>query len=255
MFCKRSSSVVIVAKPTSRSWDMMHCRYVLKSFSLEKFLSPAATVTRKIRKILKATEKFGKFAATLFTLKQNILKLWYHVVIERDLLYGAGVWGGALTTENAELAAIDFAVCWALENGVRINIHTDSQSSIKALRSARSRSATVNKVKKNYYLSEGSVRLTWVKAHAGDPGNELADHHAKLATAEGEKLGIPTPYSRVKFIIEKNLLSYWQETWDDCDSESGRRTRDFVPKVNKKFLVFSKYLIFFLSGHGHFLII
>ncbi|GBL75368.1 hypothetical protein AVEN_194566-1 [Araneus ventricosus] len=135
------------------------------------------------------------------------------------------------TVFQAELAAIDFAVCWALENGVRINIHTDSQSSIKALRSARSRFAAVNKVKKNYYLSEGSVGLTWVKAHAGDPGNELADHHAKLATAEGEKLEILTPYSRVKFIIEKNLLSDWQETWDDYDSESGRRTRDFVPKI------------------------
>ncbi|GBN26132.1 hypothetical protein AVEN_56966-1, partial [Araneus ventricosus] len=70
----------------------------------------------------------------------------------------------------AELTAIDFAVCSALESGVRINIYTDSQSSIKALRSARSRSATVNKVKKILYLVEGPVGLTCVKAHAGDPG-------------------------------------------------------------------------------------
>ncbi|GBM64551.1 hypothetical protein AVEN_232730-1 [Araneus ventricosus] len=156
------------------------------------------------------------------------------------------------TVFQAELAAIDFAMCWALENGVRINIHIDSPSSIKAMRNSRSRSATVNKVKKNCYLSEGSVGLTWVKAHAGDPGNELTDRHAKLATAEGEKLEIPAPYSSVKFIIEKNLLSDWQETWDDYDFESGRRTWDFVPKVYRKFLVFSKYLIFFLSGHGPF---
>ncbi|GBL84311.1 hypothetical protein AVEN_118681-1 [Araneus ventricosus] len=90
---------------------------------------------------------------------------------------------------------------------------TQVENKSSALRSAGSRSPTVNKVKKNYYLSEGSVGLTWVKAHAGDPGNELADHHAKLATAEGEKLEIPIPYSSVKFIIEKNLLSDWQETW------------------------------------------
>ncbi|GBM00576.1 hypothetical protein AVEN_77380-1 [Araneus ventricosus] len=32
------------------------------------------------------------------------------------------------TVFQAELAAIDFVVCWAFENGVRINIHTDSQS-------------------------------------------------------------------------------------------------------------------------------
>ncbi|GBO32089.1 hypothetical protein AVEN_72704-1, partial [Araneus ventricosus] len=46
------------------------------------------------------------------------------------------------TVFQAELAAIDFVVCWALENGVRFNIHTDNQSSIKVLRRARSRSAT-----------------------------------------------------------------------------------------------------------------
>ncbi|GBN32739.1 hypothetical protein AVEN_16556-1 [Araneus ventricosus] len=122
----------------------------------------------------------------------------------------------------------------------------------KALRSARSRSATVNKVKKFFYLAEVSVGLTWVKAHASDPGNELVDQQAKLATAEGEKLEIPTPYSCVKFKIEKNLMNDWKETWNDYDFESGRRIRDFVPKVNRKFLVFSKYLIFFLSGHGPF---
>ncbi|GBM71209.1 hypothetical protein AVEN_119932-1 [Araneus ventricosus] len=70
-------------------------------------------------------------------------------------------------------------------------------------------------------------------------------------TAEGEKLEIPTPYSYLKFKIETNLLNDWHETWDDYDSESGRRTRDFVPKVNRKFFL-SKYLIFFLSGHGPF---
>ncbi|GBM07573.1 hypothetical protein AVEN_230013-1 [Araneus ventricosus] len=122
------------------------------------------------------------------------------------------------------------------------------RSSIKALLRARSRFATVNKVKKYFSLAKGLVGHTWVKAHAGNPGNELADHNAKLATTEGEKLEIATPYSCVKFKIEKNLMKDWQETWDGCDSESGRRTKDFVPKVNRKFLVFSKYLIFFLSG-------
>ncbi|GBN81654.1 hypothetical protein AVEN_162033-1 [Araneus ventricosus] len=75
-----------------------------------------------------------------------------------------------------------------------------------------SRFATVNKVKNFFYLAEGSVGLTWDKAHTGDPGNELADHHAKLATDEGEKLEIPTQYSCVKFKIEKNLINDWQET-------------------------------------------
>ncbi|GBO32207.1 hypothetical protein AVEN_237630-1 [Araneus ventricosus] len=74
------------------------------------------------------------------------------------------------TVFQAELAAINFAVRWAQENGSKINIYTDSQSSIEALRSTRPRSAFVIEAKKNFYLAGNSVGLTWVKAHVGDPG-------------------------------------------------------------------------------------
>ncbi|GBM23914.1 hypothetical protein AVEN_211610-1 [Araneus ventricosus] len=50
---------------------------------------------------------------------------------------------------QAELKAINFAVRWAQENGFKINIYTDSQSSIEALRSARPRSAFVIEEKNN----------------------------------------------------------------------------------------------------------
>ncbi|GBM48262.1 hypothetical protein AVEN_58754-1 [Araneus ventricosus] len=73
MFCKKTRSTVMVAKPTSCSWDIVDCRYVLISSSLEKLLSPAARI---VRKILKATERFGKFAATLFIMK---LPFWRHL--------------------------------------------------------------------------------------------------------------------------------------------------------------------------------
>ncbi|GBM37286.1 hypothetical protein AVEN_266388-2-1, partial [Araneus ventricosus] len=66
-----SRSIAMVAKPTSRSWDMMDCRHVLITFSLEKHLSPAATVARKVGKILKATERFGKFLLN-FNVLQNV---------------------------------------------------------------------------------------------------------------------------------------------------------------------------------------
>ncbi|GBN39378.1 hypothetical protein AVEN_92128-1 [Araneus ventricosus] len=54
------------------------------------------------------------------------------------------------TILQAELAAIDFGVRWALENHKSINIHIDSRSSIEALRSAKPRSAFVISVKKNF---------------------------------------------------------------------------------------------------------
>ncbi|GBN80962.1 hypothetical protein AVEN_26937-1 [Araneus ventricosus] len=84
------------------------------------------------------------------------------------------------------------------------------------------------------------VGQDWIKAHVGDPDNELADRHAKLATLEGEELCIPTPYSYIKFKIFKDLIKNWQCRWDNYDSESGRRVRSYVPRVDKKFLIYSK---------------
>ncbi|GBL81361.1 hypothetical protein AVEN_143665-1 [Araneus ventricosus] len=53
----------------------------------------------------------------------------------------------------AELAVINFAVRWAKENGFKINIYTDSQSSIEALWSASPRSAFLIETKMNLYLA------------------------------------------------------------------------------------------------------
>ncbi|GBM79955.1 hypothetical protein AVEN_113370-1, partial [Araneus ventricosus] len=127
------------------------------------------------------------------------------------------------TVFQAKLAAIDFGVHWALENHKSINVHTESRSYIEALRSARPRSAFVNNVKKTFYTAGDLVGLDWVKAHVGDPGKELADPHAKLATLEGGKLSTPIPYSYIKFKICKELIKNWQCSWDNYDSEFGRK--------------------------------
>ncbi|GBN06752.1 hypothetical protein AVEN_14639-1 [Araneus ventricosus] len=90
------------------------------------------------------------------------------------------------TVFQAELAAIDFAVCWDLKKKIKINIITDSQSSIEALRS--SMSSMVIKSKENFNLVGGQIGLSWVKTHAGNPGSDLADHHTKLATTQGVEM-------------------------------------------------------------------
>ncbi|GBL80801.1 hypothetical protein AVEN_26236-1 [Araneus ventricosus] len=41
------------------------------------------------------------------------------------------------TVFQTELAAINFAVCWAQKNGLKINMYTDSQFSTKAMQSTR----------------------------------------------------------------------------------------------------------------------
>ncbi|GBM33529.1 hypothetical protein AVEN_273022-1 [Araneus ventricosus] len=155
------------------------------------------------------------------------------------------------TVFQAELAALGEAVDWAIENKKKINIYTDSRSSIEALKSYGSISKFLISIKNKFCLAEGLVGLAWVKAHVGIPGNELADHFAKLASVEGEAVDIPFPYSFVKFALKKKLLKDRQIHYGAYETASGNRIRGFVPYVDTNTLIKSKYLIYFLRDMGH----
>ncbi|GBN17351.1 Putative protein in type-1 retrotransposable element R1DM [Araneus ventricosus] len=153
---------------------------------------------------------------------------------------------------QAELAAIEFAVNWAVKEKVKVNIHSDSLSSISAINSANTRSEFFNKVKSNIFRAKNMVGLSWVKAHVGIPGNELADQQAKLAITSGEKFVIPAPYSHLKGLLKNYIVNEWNEYWNSYDSASGIRVRGYINQVSPKFLIHNKFLIYFLSGHGPF---
>ncbi|GBM27861.1 hypothetical protein AVEN_66411-1 [Araneus ventricosus] len=72
------------------------------------------------------------------------------------------------------------------------------------------------------------VGLSWVKAHVGIPGNELADQQAKLAVTSGEKFVIPAPYSHFKGLLKNYIVNEWNEYWNSYDSASGIRVRGYI---------------------------
>ncbi|GBL75896.1 Putative protein in type-1 retrotransposable element R1DM [Araneus ventricosus] len=153
---------------------------------------------------------------------------------------------------QAELAAIQYAANWAASNNHKINIYTDSLSSIMALKSASSRSRFVNLAKKDIHSAINLVGLSWVKAHIGIEGNELADQFAKQALSTGEELDIPAPRSYLNRKLKSFILNTWNTYWSQYDSASGVRVRTFTKTVSPKFLIHNKILIYFLSGHGPF---
>ncbi|GBN36752.1 hypothetical protein AVEN_29508-1 [Araneus ventricosus] len=87
-----------------------------------------------------------------------------------------------------------------------VNIHSDSQFSIEAIKSVEPKSEFVKKIKEKIYGSRRLVSLTWVKAHAGNPSNERADRQAKLVTTMGQYLDLPVPYSYAKLKIKHFII-------------------------------------------------
>ncbi|GBN86585.1 hypothetical protein AVEN_162563-1 [Araneus ventricosus] len=137
------------------------------------------------------------------------------------------------TVLKAELFAIYFAACCALENGHKISIYTDSLSSIQILRSPNIKSDFVIKIKEKLSKAGGLVDLSRVKADAGNPGNETADRFAKLATERGEFKNIHI-HKHLKQDLLNNCKLFWQDT--------GKRVKHFVPSPDLELLTLNKFL-------------
>ncbi|GBM21866.1 hypothetical protein AVEN_32854-1 [Araneus ventricosus] len=138
---------------------------------------------------------------------------------------------------QAEMTAIDSAAGWALERNVKIKVFSDSKYSIEAIRSPKVKSNFVLSVKDNLYNAKDLVSLVWVKAHAGNPGNELADHFAKIASSCGADMSIPAPF--VKRVCKEFLMNEWNSYWKK--STTGKRTKEILPLANLDLLISNKY--------------
>ncbi|GBM62879.1 hypothetical protein AVEN_38407-1 [Araneus ventricosus] len=104
-------------------------------------------------------------------------------------------WSAKLNDNNtvfqAELTALHEAVIYAshLPNHNTSNIHIDNRASIMTSSNPKSTNETARKIFK-ILLSSPRIKVSWVKAHAGNIGNERADQLAKDATQHGQPLFI-----------------------------------------------------------------
>ncbi|GBM53608.1 hypothetical protein AVEN_125911-1 [Araneus ventricosus] len=77
------------------------------------------------------------------------------------------------TVFKVELVALGEVPSWAVETNYKINILSDSGSSIHAVKDHRTKSKFVNGIKEKFRLTERFVGFAWVKAHIGIPGMSL----------------------------------------------------------------------------------
>ena len=90
-------------------------------------------------------------------------------------------------------------------------------------------------------------------AHAGHPGNELADSLAKRAAVD-DQIQISfsrVPISYVKKLVRAKGMSLWEKEW--AETESAASTKRFFPKIGDRMQVDLEHThisTMALTGHG-----
>ena len=100
-------------------------------------------------------------------------------------------------------------------------IFTDSRISIDSIRITRNHSHTIEEIRKKMTSLERAnwnIELSWVKAHVGIVGNELADRLAKDAANDSNAKVVFNilPMSTLISKIEEETKLKWQKEWEAC---------------------------------------
>ncbi|GBM61078.1 hypothetical protein AVEN_264396-1 [Araneus ventricosus] len=147
------------------------------------------------------------------------------------------IWYAKLHDQNsvfqAELLGIVKAIQFAKAQNTPALILSDSQSSLKAIKNMRTSSPIARGIQDQLIENE-TIRLGWIKAHAGRIGNKMADMLAKEATTSPQAEKIFTPVSRSSLMRELRewATQEWQKEWDRA--VGGRTTHKIHPKENIK---------------------
>ena len=171
---------------------------------------------------------------------------------------------GEASIFQAELIAIQEAAkhLYTHEDtqGLYIKFFSDTQAALQALKSNNCKAQTINTHEALNTLAEHAkvVRLTWIKAHIGLDGNELADEYAKLGTVDATtKIRTQTTYKEIKAATREYIYHKWKEKWKAlkkcrmtkvCYDGPDRRVGKVVSRLSKKDMTL---FIHAITGHNN----
>jgi len=114
---------------------------------------------------------------------------------------------------------------------------TDSRIALDSIKNVNNHSYLIEEIRKRLSKLERSnwaVAFSWVKAHAGILGNELADQLAKAAARGKDKT---ISYSRIPTStlyreLEEETKLKWQKNWEE--SSKAAQTKQFFPSISDR---------------------
>ena len=100
-----------------------------------------------------------------------------------------------------------------------IAVYTDSKITLDSLRNGCNHNNLIDEIRKNLRTVENDgwkVHFSWVKAHVGNYGNELADRLAKQAAMD---VNLQECYNKIPLSAIKNQLvtaseEKWEREWE-----------------------------------------
>nr|XP_034824799.1 uncharacterized protein LOC117982544 [Maniola hyperantus] len=139
------------------------------------------------------------------------------------------------TVFQAELYALFQATEYAFKTtGNQVNIFSDSRSSLELLKNMQVFHPLGFAIKNNLIKLEEIgklVKLFWIRAHVGVPGNERADMLAKEAANESRTQADydKCPVSYIKKVIRKETINRWNQKY--IEGETASITKVYFPTV------------------------
>lgn len=170
--------------------------------------------------------------------------------------------GQDCTNNQAEALAVREALNWIDRQRLgpgsrRALIHTDSQVTLDSLADVANHLPVFEDIRALLSrLREGKawkIGITWVKAHAGNIGNECADLSAKAAANDTALPVVFNKISKSKLKQDQHsvILDEWQQMWRS--TEDGSHTRRIFPSIRERLglnIPRTWRMTMLLSGHG-----
>jgi len=133
-------------------------------------------------------------------------------------------------------------------------VHTDSRITLQSLQNTNNHKYLIEEIRKfaiTLGKSNWTIKFTWIKAHVGIYGNELADKLAKEASRKDISFK-RIPKTEIIHQLREQSIAKWQNPWDR--TTKGQVTKQFFPIIKDgltKKIKLTPNLTAIVTAHGN----